>query len=106
MEEIIANIINYLPESWEGWITMVIAVCAALGACWPRPSDDAHVIWRGLYSLVNALGANFGKAKNADDARAALGLTSTIKPAARPARKAKSMKSQPSASTAETQKAM
>lgn len=62
---------------------MVIAVCAVLGAAWPRPSDDAHVIWRGLYSLVNALGANFGKAKNADDAQAALGLRSTIKPAAK-----------------------
>lgn len=106
MEEIVTNILNYLPESWEGWTTMVIAVCAVLGAAWPRPSDDAHVIWRGLYSLVNALGANFGKAKNADDAQAALGLRSTIKPAAKSPRKKASTKSEASASTAENQKAL
>lgn len=66
----VASLLALLPESWEGWITLTITVCAAVSACWPRPADDAPGLVRLLYTVVNALGCNAGKARNADDAAA------------------------------------
>ncbi|WP_297848967.1 hypothetical protein [uncultured Desulfovibrio sp.] len=65
-----AMLLASLPASWEGWITLVVTLCAAVSAIWPRPRDDAPILWRGLYAVVNALGFNAGRAKNADDAHA------------------------------------
>lgn len=70
--DLMAQILAWLPASWEGWATLVIAACAVIAAAWPRPKEDAHIIWRGLYALVNALAANFGRARNADDHAAKL----------------------------------
>lgn len=70
--DLMAQVLAWLPATWEGWATLVIAICAVIAVTWPRPKDDAHVVWRGLYALVNALGANFGRAKNADDQAAKL----------------------------------
>lgn len=66
----VASLLALLPESWEGWITLTVTVCAAVSACWPRPADDAPGLVRLLYTVVNALGCNAGKARNADDAAA------------------------------------
>lgn len=68
--EFASALLANLPVSWEGWITLVVTVCAALSAVWPRPKEDAPILWRWLYTVVNALGCNAGKAKNADDAKA------------------------------------
>lgn len=68
--DIVATIIGWLPESWGQWITFVVTICAAISAVWPRPADDANVVVRFLYTVVNALGFNAGKAQNADDAAA------------------------------------
>lgn len=70
--DLMAALLAWMPATWEGWATLVIAICAVIAATWPRPKDDAHVLWRGLYALVNALGANFGRARNADDQAAKL----------------------------------
>lgn len=70
--ELVGLLLACLPATWEGWATLAIAICAVLAATWPRPKEDAHVLWRGLYALVNALGANFGRARNADDQAAKL----------------------------------
>lgn len=70
--DLMAQVLAWLPATWEGWTTLVIAICAVIAATWPRPRDDAHILWRGLYALVNALGANFGRARNADDQAARL----------------------------------
>lgn len=67
----VASLLALLPESWEGWITLTVTVCAVVSACWPRPADDAPGLVRLLYTVVNALGCNAGKARNADDAAAA-----------------------------------
>lgn len=77
--DIMAQILAWLPASWEGWATLVIAVCAVIAAAWPRPKEDAHIIWRGLYALVNALAANFGRARNADDQAARAAKIARIK---------------------------
>lgn len=68
--DLAATLLASLPASWEGWVTLVITLCAAASAIWPRPREDAPMLWRVLYAVVNALGFNAGKAKNADDARA------------------------------------
>lgn len=65
-----ATILGWLPESWEGWVTFVVTVCAAVSAIWSRPAESANPALRLLYMVVNALGFNAGKAKNADDAAA------------------------------------
>ena len=69
IEEVVL-LLGYLPESWSGWVTLVVTICAALSAVWPRPSDSASPVLRLLYTVVNAVGFNAGKAKNADDAAA------------------------------------
>ena len=68
--DMVATIISWLPDSWGQWITFVVTLCAAISAVWPRPADDANVLVRFLYTVVNALGFNAGKAQNADDAAA------------------------------------
>ncbi len=65
-----ATILGWLPERWEGWVTFVVTLCAAVSAIWPRPAETANPLLRLLYVVVNALGFNAGKAKNADDAAA------------------------------------
>lgn len=77
--DLMAQILAWLPATWEGWTTLVIAICAVVAATWPRPKDDAHILWRGLYALVNALAANFGRARNADDQAARAAKIARIK---------------------------
>ena len=62
---LLAQITPYLPESWNGWFTTIVSVCAVLAAVIPRPKEGANVAWRMAYNLINALGFNVAKAKNA-----------------------------------------
>ena len=64
--DIVAAILGYLPASWGGWVTLIISVCAAVAAFWPRPKDDAPLPLRLLYAVINAIGFNFKKAQNVD----------------------------------------
>lgn len=68
--DIVATIIDYLPESLTGVVTLIISICAAISAFWSRPADDANKVVRIIYAVVNAIGFNMGKAANADDAAA------------------------------------
>ncbi len=68
--DIVAVLLTYFPDSWGGWVTLVVTVCAAVAAVWSRPTDDANIFVRMLYAVVNAVGFNAGKAQNADDAAA------------------------------------
>ena len=71
--DLAATLLGYLPDSWNGWVTLLIALCAAVSAVWPRPQDSASPVLRLLYAVVNAVGFNAGKAQNADDAAARAG---------------------------------
>ena len=42
-------------------ISTAIAVCAVAAAVWPEPKNPTL---KRIWSLVNFVGANFGKAKN------------------------------------------
>ena len=66
--DVAAAILDCLPASWGGWVTLVVSVCAAVSAFWGRPSDSAPLAVRLLYAVVNAIGFNVQKAANADDA--------------------------------------
>lgn len=68
--DIVAVLLTCFPDSWSGWVTLAVTVCAAVSAVWSRPADDAGVAVRILYAVVNAVGFNAGKAQNADDAAA------------------------------------
>lgn len=68
--DVVRVLLGYLPEAWGGWVTLVITLCAAVSAIWPRPADSAHPLIRFAYLVVNAVGFNSGRARNADDAAA------------------------------------
>ena len=53
----------YLP-----YITLAMALCAAVATVLPPPGPDANPLWVAAYRLVNMVGANVGHAKNAADA--------------------------------------
>ena len=73
LSQLISLLMPYLPESWGGWITLVVTVCAVLDAVIPRPKAGANPVWRITYAIMNALGCNVGRAKNASAMNDVLG---------------------------------
>ena len=53
---------------WGLLLSAVSAVCAWAATLMPAPSETSGVIYRSLYKVINWIGANIGKATNADDA--------------------------------------
>lgn len=64
-DELWSFIVSLIPASWEGWITSIVTLCAAVSAVWPRPADNAPKPLRLLYALINLLAINAWRAKNA-----------------------------------------
>lgn len=60
MENIMATIGQYWPI-----VTGVISLAAAIAVVTPSKSDDRRV--QLILDIINKLGLNLGKAKNADD---------------------------------------
>ncbi|MFR8579731.1 hypothetical protein [Bilophila wadsworthia] len=46
----------------------VSGVCAFICAFMPAPTEQSGMLYRIVYELLNWIGCNKGKAKNADDA--------------------------------------
>ena len=68
MDEILSALYTWICSLGDNWAmaAMVVgAVCAALATVLPAPSEGANVFWRIAYGLINLIGLNFGKAKNA-----------------------------------------
>ena len=63
-----------LMDSQSGVVALGMAavsgVCAFICAFMPAPTERSGVLYRIVYELLNWLGCNRGKAKNADDAAA------------------------------------
>tara|TARA_R110002110_G_scaffold322595_1_gene535012 strand:- start:901 stop:1080 length:180 start_codon:yes stop_codon:yes gene_type:complete len=58
---------EWISENWQnimGIATSVVGAFAIISTMTPNPKDDKIV--SQLYSLINFLGANFGKSKNND----------------------------------------
>lgn len=56
---------EWISENWQnimGIATSVVGAFAIISTMTPNPNDDKIV--SQLYSLINFLGANFGKSKN------------------------------------------
>lgn len=68
MEEILSEIIGIIPAQYGVYVTCVCAGCAVICTFWKAPDEKANVFVRFVYKVVNLLGMNVGKAKNADDA--------------------------------------
>ena len=69
MDEILSALYNWICSWGDNWAmaAMIVgAVCAALATVVPAPKEDANVVWRVVYGLINLIGLNFGKAKNAN----------------------------------------
>ena len=50
-------------------ITVIIALCAAVAACLKAPSETSGPAYRVIYTLINWVAFNLGRASNADDVR-------------------------------------
>lgn len=61
---IIMNFVDQWP-SWLSAIAGLISSCAILAALTPTKSDDRIVGW--LLRIINVVGVNVGRARNADD---------------------------------------
>jgi len=60
------NIIQQLlGNQWVGYITAIVTVAAAITMVTPSKVDNDWL--QKIVSLLNLLGLNIGKAKNADD---------------------------------------
>lgn len=59
-------------NSQTGTFALVLAalggVCALVATLMPAPGEQAGTVYKALYAVVNWIGCNFGKARNADDA--------------------------------------
>ena len=65
LAQALASLLDYLPTSWEGRAMLAVTVCAVLASVIPPPREDAPLLWRILYNVINALACNFRHARNA-----------------------------------------
>lgn len=56
-----------LPDTWLAWLTAAVTICAALAAVLPPPAEGGNAVYRALYRLIQWVGFNLYKAKNAED---------------------------------------
>ena len=61
---ILSDFLNSQTGAWSA----ASAVCAWAATLMPAPSDASGVVYRTFYKVINWIGANIGKATNADDA--------------------------------------
>ena len=69
MDEILNTIYQYvvgLGDTWAADAAFIVALCALLCTVIPAPSEDSNVVWRFVYSIINTIGCNVGKAANFD----------------------------------------
>lgn len=64
MEQLITDIFG----SYAGLVLSLMGVCAAICALLPAPAEDSNVVYKAVYKILNWIGCNLAKAKNADDA--------------------------------------
>ena len=65
----ISDFLNSQTGSWALFLSAASAVCAWAATLMPAPSETSGVVYRTLYKVINWIGANIGKARNADDAQ-------------------------------------
>ena len=63
--EILEFILAYLPETFEGWAGLVMALCAILSLALPAPAENAHPLVRFGHRLMRIAGLGAGKLRAA-----------------------------------------
>lgn len=58
-----------VPDSWLAWITAAVTICAAVTVVLPAPKEGGSKVYSAVYRLIQWVGLNMGKAKNAQDAQ-------------------------------------
>lgn len=56
-----------LPESALTWVTFAVTICAAMAVAMPAPKDGGNAIYRWVYTAVQWIALNVGRAKNASN---------------------------------------
>ena len=67
--DIVAVLEGLLPESTMTWITFAITICAALAVALPAPKEGGNAIYKAVYTAIQWLALNVGRAKNASSAK-------------------------------------
>lgn len=63
------QLINDIFGSYAGLVLSLMGVCAAVCALLPAPAEDSNVVYKVVYKILNWIGCNFVKAKNADEVK-------------------------------------
>ena len=74
----ISDFLNSQTGSWALFLSAASAVCAWAATLMPAPSETSGVIYRSLYKVINWIGANIGKARNADAMQTFLRLLEAV----------------------------
>jgi hypothetical protein len=72
-----ADILALIPAHYLPWITVLIAVCAAVATKLPPPAPTATGWYPAVYAAVNWVALNFGQARNASAPAAPTNTTTT-----------------------------
>ena len=56
-----------LPESALTWVTFAVTICAAMAVAMPAPKDGGNAIYIWIYTAVQWIALNVGRAKNASN---------------------------------------
>ena len=56
-----------LPESALTWVTFAVTICAAMAVAMPAPKDGGNAIYNWIYTAVQWIALNVGRAKNASN---------------------------------------
>ncbi|WP_394027491.1 hypothetical protein [Desulfovibrio falkowii] len=67
--DIVAVLEGLLPESTMTWITFAITICAALAVALPAPKEGGNAVYKAVYTAIQWLALNVGRAKNASSAK-------------------------------------
>ena len=62
---IMSHLEGMLPESALTWVTFAVTICAALAVAMPAPKDGGNAIYKWIYTAVQWIALNVGRAKNA-----------------------------------------
>lgn len=64
---IVSLLEGMLPESALTWVTFAVTICAALAVAMPAPKDGGNAIYKWVYTAVQWIALNVGRAKNASN---------------------------------------
>ena len=65
--DIISLLEWFLPQRALTWVTFAVTICAAMAVAMPAPKDGGNAIYKWIYTAVQWIALNVGRAKNASN---------------------------------------